>query len=223
MEFELSAAGYSFNQQVYFGEFKILLSKIAICYSLMIQDKVQLPNDENGIRNKLLLNYLRKNEIRKSIGLTEFLFDREVPEDNSIGRTDIKVQTKNTFETTEAYYTIECKRLDNKATRGISGLNAEYIKNGICRFVSNYYSSHYGVNALIGFVVSPMDIDKNTDDINFLLKNHFPKTNVSTALTKENFIPGFEYHYRSIHKKNDSAELHLFHLMFDFSGIVFCL
>jgi hypothetical protein len=217
MEFELSAAGYSFNQQVYFGEFEILLSKIAICYNLMVQDEVQLPNDENGIRDKILRNYLRKDDIRKRIDLTEFLFDREVPEDNSIGRTDIKVQTKNTFEKSEAYYIIECKRLDNKATRGISGLNAEYIKNGIYRFTSNYYSSHYCVNAMIGFVITPMDIHKNTDDINFLLENHFPEANTTTALTNGNFIPDFEYCYRSTHSAINSKQLRLYHLMFNFA------
>jgi len=217
MEFELSAAGYSFNQQIYFGEFEILLSKIAFCYNLMVQDKVQLPNDENTIRDKLLLNYLKKDEIRKSIGLTEFLFDREVPEDYSIGRTDIKVQSKNTFMETEAYYIIECKRLDNDNTKGITGLNAQYIKNGICRFVSNYYSSHYGVNAMIGFVITPMDIHKNTDDINFLLDNCFPQAKTITNLSKETFIPNFEYHYRSTHQKDDSSELNLYHLMFDFT------
>lgn len=216
MEFELSAAGFSFNQQIFFGEFEILLSKIVICYKLMIRDEVQLPNNENEIRNKLLLNYLRKDEIRKSIKLTEFLFDREVPEDYSIGRTDIKVQTKNTFETTEAYYTIECKRLDNKATRGISGLNAEYIQNGICRFVTNYYSSHYRINAMIGFVVSPMNVHKNTDDINYLLKNHFSGANTTTYLYRGNFIPDFEYQYCSTHQKEDSSKLNLYHLMLDF-------
>lgn len=220
MNNELSAIGYSFNQQIYFGEFEILLSKIAICYNLMIQDKVQLPNNENGIRNKLLLNYLRKDEIRKSINLTEFLFDREVPEDYTLGRTDIKVQTKNTFETIEAYYTIECKRLDNKATNGISGLNAEYIKNGICRFVSDYYSSFYKVNAMIGFVVTPLDIHKNTDDINSLLSSQFPEANTLTKLSKETFIPNFDYHYRSTHKKLDSSELYLYHLMFDFNQLI---
>jgi hypothetical protein len=217
MSAELSATGYSFNQQIYFGEFEILLSKIAVCYNMMLKDKVQLPNDENEIRNKLLLNYLKKDEIRKSIGLTEFLFDREVPEDYTIGRTDIKIQTKKSFEETDAYYIIECKRLGNVNTRGVSGLNAKYIKDGICRFVSNRYRSFYKVNAMIGFVVTPMDIHKNTDDINFLLENHFSGANATVALTKGNFIPDFEYHYQSTHSAVGSKELKLYHLMFDFS------
>ena len=214
---ELSAAGFSFNRQIYFGEFEILLSKIASCYHLMVQDKVQLLNDENNIRNVLLLNYLKKNEIRCKIGLTEFLFDREVPEDYTIGRTDLKIQTKDTFVKTEAYYIIECKRLNNKATHGISGLNAEYIKNGVFRFTTSHYTSHYGLNALIGFIVEPMDIHKNADEINFLLQNHFPQANTTIGLSRAQFIPNFEYHYRSMHLCDDKREITLYHVMFDFS------
>ncbi len=217
---ELSAAGFSFNRQIYFGEFEILLSKITSCYHLMVQDKIQLFNDENKIRDILLLKYLKNNEIRNKLKLTDFIFDREVPEDNTIGRTDIKIQTKDTFERTEAYYIIECKRLNGKATQGISGLNAEYIKNGICRFTSNYYTSHYGVNALIGFVVEPMDIHKNADDINFHLQNHFSEANTASGLSRVQFIPDFEYHYRSTHLPDDKKEITLYHLMFDFAGFI---
>lgn len=217
---ELSAAGFAFNRQIYFGEFEILLSKITSCYYLMIQHKVQLTNEENKIRDILLLNYLKNNEIRSKFKLTDYIFDREVPEDDTIGRTDIKIQTKDTFERTEAYYIIECKRLDNKSTHGISGLNAEYIRNGICRFTSNYYTSHYGVNAMIGFVVEPMEIHKNTDDINFLLRNHFTTAHTVTKLTRESFITNFQFHYKSEHKKDDDSDLCLYHLMFDFSALI---
>lgn len=220
MEFELSAAGYSFNQQVYFGEFEILLSKIAICYNLMVQDKVQLPNDENGIRDVLVNQYINNPEIKRKLEIKYFIYP-EVPEPKSKGRTDIHICKPDIYyDQNEEYYIIECKRLDNKATRGISGLNAEYIKNGICRFVSNYYSSHYGVNAMIGFMITQMDIHRNTDDINFLLSSQFPGANTLTNLSKETFIPNFEYHYRSTHQKSDSSELCLYHLMFDFSGCI---
>jgi hypothetical protein len=217
MNGELSASGFLFNQQIYFSEFEILLSKVAICYNLMVQDKVQLPNNENGIRDVLVNQYINNPEIKRRLEIKYFIHP-EVPEPKSAGRTDIHISKPDTYyNQNEEYYIIECKRLDNKATQGTSGLNAEYIRNGICRFVSNYYSSHYGVNAMIGFVVSPMDIDKNTDDINFLLSTQFPQANTITNLSKENSIPNFEYHYRSTHQKADSSELCLYHLMFDVS------
>ena len=217
---ELSATGFSFNRQIYFGEFEILLSKITTCFNLMAQANIQLPNDENKIRDNLLLKYLKNNEIRNKLKLTDFIFDREVPEDYTIGRTDIKIQTKDTFEQTEAYYIIECKRINSNARRGTSGLNAEYVRNGICRFTSNYYTSYYGVNALIGFVVEPLDIHQNADDINFLLQNHFPEANTTSGLCRLQFIPDFEYHYSSTHSLTGNRELRLYHLMFDFTGLV---
>ena len=57
----------------------------------MITDNVTLSNDENSNRDVLLKNYLKENQIRKKIGLTDYLFDREVPEDKTIGRTNIKI------------------------------------------------------------------------------------------------------------------------------------
>ena len=218
MRNELSAAGFSFNRQIYFGEFEILLSKITSCYKLMVRDKVQFLNDENKIRDVLVNEYINNSILKRKLGIAYFIFP-EVPETESIGRTDIRIQKPDSFyNQNEAYYIIECKRLDNKATQGTSGLNTEYIRNGICRFTSSYYTSHYGVNALIGFVVEPMNIHRNTNDINFLLKKHFPETNTTVVLTQEYFIPDFEYHYRSIHQKEDTTELRLYHLMFDFSA-----
>jgi len=214
---ELSAAGFSFNRQIYFGEFEILLSKITSCYHLMVQNEVQLPNDENKIRNILLNKYINNPEIKRKLEIAYFIFP-EVPETESIGRTDIRINKPDTYyNQNEEYYIIECKRLDNKATKGVSGLNAKYIKDGICRFTSNYYTSHYNVNALIGFVVEPMNIHQNTDDINFLLLNHFPKANTTTKLSRVHFIPDFEYHYSSTHLCDNKKEIALYHLMFDFT------
>ncbi len=136
-------------------EFKKLLDSIYSCYKEMLSDKINVPNnDENEIRNRLLFDYLNNNLLRVKFELLDFLFDPEVPVNN--GRSDIKVQTKNTFENTRAYYIIECKRLD-----GYSTLNKEYQKNGIDRFISGKYPSHYKINGMIGFIVKDIDIDVN--------------------------------------------------------------
>ena len=150
---DLNAVGYSYNQENYVAEFEKLLTKITSCYNHMVENKIMVKNDENAIRDVLLLKYLKNDEMRSKLGLAEFLFDREVPEDNSDGRTDLKISTLNTFTTTEAYYIVECKRINGINTNGTSGLNSEYIKNGICRFVNNIYSCYYKVNGIIGFIV----------------------------------------------------------------------
>lgn len=94
-----------------------------------------------------------------------------IPENT--GRIDIRVMPVNPFISDDAYYILECKRLDAKRQTGTSGLNAEYISEGICRFVSEKYSSYYKVNGMIGFVIEPMDLQDNVASINTLLLSQY--------------------------------------------------
>ncbi len=213
----LNATGYKYNTVFYNAEFEDLLSKIIVCYDMMIEDKVILVNDENSIRDVLLINYLKNDEIRNKIGLSgHYLFDREVPEDNSVGRTDIKVQTPNTFITTNAYYTLECKRINASNPLGRTGLNAKYISNGICRFTTNTYSSYHRTNGMIGFVVVEMDIHKNITHLNKLMQT-FKDANTTKEMNVRNIARDFNYCYCSSHtiEKN---EISIYHLMLDVSG-----
>lgn len=214
----LDASNFSGSIPFYDNEFEKILSKITICYQLMKTDKVVLDNDENKIRDILLLNYLKNDEIREKVDLLEWHFEREVQEDHSIGRTDIKVISPNTFKKQEAYYILECKRLDNTNTTGTSGLNAKYIENGIDRFITKYYSSYYRVNGMIGFVVEDLKIDENVKKINTLLTTSFSSITTKQKITKDSFIDDFEYHYNSVHTDKDNDELKIYHLMFDLSG-----
>lgn len=210
----------SFEQTpfIYEKEFENILIGIIACYQMMIKDNVIVPNDENKIRNIIFNNYLHKTEIRDRIGFTDnYIFDRESPEDNDMGRVDIKISTPNRFKEERAYYIIECKRLDNQNLTGVSGLNAKYIIEGINRFVERKYSAYYRINGMIGFVVEQMDICANITNINNLLKNHFVGVNTETILTLLDFIKDFKYQYYSIHKDIEDNKIKLYHLMFDFS------
>lgn len=213
---ELNVSNYDYSGIFYNAEFEEILSKIITCYNLMLTDNVSLVNDENKIRDVLLINYLKDNPTRRKIKLTDYLFDREVPEDRSLGRTDIKIQTLNTFQDTSAYYIIECKRLDAANTNGTTGLNAKYIKNGICRFTSASYSTHYKTNGLIGFVVVPMDINKNVSSINYLLATNFSEANTTQYMKYREIVTGFDFSYCSFHNVTEDSVV-LYHLMFDFS------
>lgn len=213
----LDASGFSGSFPFYQGEFEIILSKVTACYQRMLSDGVQVPKDENGIRDVLLINYLRNNEVRKQLDMLKWMFDRETLEDHSVGRTDIRVISQNTFVQKEAYYILECKRIDSLNTTGKSGLNAEYIKNGIIRYTSKYYSSYYRINGMIGFVVVPLDIHSNIDCINKLLETSFTFVTTSKKISRANFIKHFEYQYTSSHLDKDNVGLEIYHLMFDFS------
>lgn len=216
MNQRINASSYPFAKDDYRNEFEDILSKIITCYNLMITDNVSLTNDENAIRDVLLINYLKDNSIRKKIKLTDFLFDREVPEDKSLGRTDIKIQTLNTFQDTSAYYIIECKRLDATNLNGKTGLNAKYIENGIYRFASTTYSTHYKTNGMIGFVVESIDINTIRTSINNLLTTNFSEASTTQNLQYREIVTDFGFSYCSRHNLPEDSVV-LYHLMFDFS------
>lgn len=192
IESSLDASQYLPATTHYEAAFKQLLLNIYSCYQLMIVDNIRVPaNDENTIRDRLL-EYLQNTEIRQEICIISgFRFDKEV--DEGTGRVDIKIININDFEEHEAYYIIECKRLD-----GTGVLNRNYVAQGINRFTTNYYSSHYGVNGMIGFVVAHFDIDGNMRNIETFFH----------VLEKDKL-------YESIHR-----DLKLYHLMMDFSSNV---
>lgn len=214
---KLNASGYKHNGIFYNAEFEDILSKIIACYNLMRSDNVSLANNENAIRDVLLKNYLKDNAIRKKIELTNYLFDREVPEDRGSGRTDVKIQTLDTFQDVGAYYTLECKRLDAANPAGRSGLNAQYIENGICRFVSKTYSAYHKTNGMLGFVVESLNIRENAASINHLLKTAFTKSNTVQELKYKKLVAGFEFSYASAHRTEENDVVIIYHLMLDFS------
>lgn len=213
---KLNATIYQGSDSFYEKSFEVLLSKITLCYLLMKSQKVILENKENKIRDVLLIDHLSNNAVRVQLKMLHWHFEREVPENTTVGRTDIKVISANTFLIQEAYYILECKRLDNKATEGTSGLNAKYINDGMSRFTTKYYASYHRVNGMIGFVVEKMDIHLNTKKINKLLKT-FGSPITNKYITKDNFIANFEYQYHSTHLDTDGEELKIYHLMFEFS------
>jgi hypothetical protein len=215
---KLDASEFFFKDEVCTREFEFILSNVTCCYKKMIANNKPISrNDENGIRNILLLDYLKNSDIKRELNLTNYLFDRETSENSTTGRVDIRIMPVNPFVSDEAYYILECKRLDNQARRGVSGLNYKYIENGIQRFTTGFYSSYYKINAMVGFVIDSMDIHSNVDDINYLLKNDFKQIDTTVFLTAENFIDNFEFHYSSIHLAKDNHDLKLYHLMFCFT------
>ena len=216
MSNSLNAATYLFKKQVYTKELEGILAKVVLCYNLMIEDNVELPNDENMIRDILVNEYVNNPHIKRVLELNYFVFP-EVPESKTTGRTDIRIHNPNLYYEQEAYYIIECKRLDNKARRGVSGLNSKYITNGIQRFTEETYSSYYKTNAMIGFVVEPMNINENIKDINHLLTKKHIHCGTTQVILQDNFIPNFTFHYRSEHTTKSQVKIKLFHLMLDFS------
>lgn len=222
----VDATKFGYSNSFYILEFEDILRGVVVCSNHINLSGITLPNDENKIRNIIVKNFLKVESFKKAhFNLASYHFDYEVIENE--GRTDIRILPIKTYINDEAYFIIECKRLDNKNLLGITGLNAEYVKNGICRFVTGYYSSYYGINGMIGFVVEDIDIDTNVININSLLgkdltndKNEQVNAYPIQEIEPIEIIEDFKYSYKSTHKAINQKEIDLYHLMLNFSNII---
>lgn len=202
---ELDASKLGSIQSFYLKkDFEFVMSKIYDCYLLMLDRYSIVENNENKIRNRLYKDFLKPTKLKEKLGLSDWVFHPEVPEIDEDyhehGRTDIMFYSPKEFlKDDDAYYVIECKRLDGNKT-----LNDAYIENGINRFISEKYPIYKKVNGMLGFIVKAIDIAKNSVRLN---------------ITSKDFITNFQYAYASNHTtKNSKKEFTLYHLMLDFSS-----
>lgn len=217
------------SSETKYAEFKLLLERIYLCYEKMVLTEKSLPDDENEITRILVTNYMKDPFHKKNTcGITGYRFEREVTEDHSIieygktktGRVDIKILPTEGInnDNDQAYFIIECKRLNNVNLRGKTGLNAEYIKNGIARFINNkQYTAYYDTNGMMAYIVKELNIDLNINNINYLIDTQFKdesKTvNRITALTTNAL-------YTSDHLIDENKTLKLYHMMLDVSCLI---
>jgi len=187
----------------------------------MLEDNKLLENKEGIIRNHLYKDFLNNNTARENLGLLDYAFHIENPsvdkEYKESGRSDIQVYNIFKYsENTDAYYIIECKRLEN-TNNGKGSLNYKYVEDGIERFKTREdYPSFFGINGMIGFIVKALNINEMINSINQLLED-------SEQLIKFDKCEKFEYPditFYSEHSDYKNTKFELYHLMFDFSTII---
>jgi len=202
------------------GLFDVIVLHVSRCCNNMQNDcreeKEHLFNHENKISNRLVTRYLNKNI--KGIRFTLENPENYVPEtDTFLGRTDIKVVTKDWFyEDINAYYTIESKRID-----GNSDLNKKYVSDGIVRFVDILpkYSSFYDKNIMLGYVVRKIDIDANVKEIDKLQHQLLVGVKIGNMGLISDDDEGFS-RYDCTYQLSNNSEVELAHLFYDFSSVV---
>ncbi|MBS1778057.1 MAG: hypothetical protein JST70_01955 [Bacteroidetes bacterium] len=204
-------------ESIYESEFKQIISFLIDCYEHMLtaHKNNKIENNENKIRNRLFKDYLTSNKIRNSAKLFPCRFECESAEidDNydEVGYTDIKILTQASLNISDAYFIIECKRIDGKTT-----LNRKYISDGIMRFIDvKKYPAYYYLNGMLGFIVDEIDVNKNIGKINALLRGQF-----TDASTIDYLKPLKDHVYISTHLTKNKKKLKLYHIMFDLSEIV---
>lgn len=206
-------------QALYRANFEKITNYILEICELVVEDyekkQLKLPNDENGIRSIMLEEYMKRQ--KGSYGMSDYRFELEVPENYAgngkhIGRVDIRILLKNDFEKEDAYYIIECKRID-----GTSDLNKKYIKEGVARFVTQKYSSYYGRNIMLGFVIKKIDVSANAKLIEGI-QNAEPDQHMHGDFQ---FIEskGVTESYKCMYQI-PSGEVELCHIFSDYSSIM---
>jgi hypothetical protein len=166
-------------------------------------DNQDVPKHEDEITRILVDKYLIK--------LDSYTFKRE--KGNNLGIVDIYIVED--FSNDKPDFIIECKVLNNTNLQGVNGRNAEYIKNGIYRFLNGHYSldNNFYINAMVGFIIDDLDFIKNIDNLNLVSKNIIGEVvDITKEITLEE--PNlYKSIYRTIREKNFT----IYHLMMDFS------
>ena len=204
-----NAGNFRYKSLFVNGELVSLLEGFVDIYGLIVKSDVRLENDEKIIR-KEFVRYLKNKKYANSIEpFKNYSIDAEVEEGD--GFLDLKITPRKPLVDPMDYFSIECKRLDNKTQRGKTGLNAQYVKEGINRYKEEKYTTYHGCNGMFGFVVADMDVLHNTRCINTFLKK-------AEWLKQANVISGFEDAYLSKHSTASGKQIVLYHLMFNFSN-----
>ena len=198
-----------------------IVEKVLCCIAMMIRDNTscsqKIPNKETDICNHLFYHYLNNDEIVREVGLDEFRFFSEVPENyihsRPTGRVDLQVFGLNEFKHRDRYFIIECKRID-----GTQKLNREYIENGMQRFIgeSSKYTSYYHMNCMLGFLVQKIEPSVIVDRMNQLLQTEYSDIQTHKYL-REGTVQNT---FISSHGFNDDTRIELIHAFADCSSIL---
>ena len=209
------------NRLIATNTLNFVVGKVLLCLEMMQRDcvmsSVKIPNREPDICNYLFSNYLNNDAIVKTIGLDDFRFFSEVPENyvNSIprGRTDFQVFSIDEFRHRDRYFIIECKRIDGNLT-----LNREYINEGIRRFAYDdpKYTSYYKINCMLGLVIRDIDILANVAVINTLLQTDYSDVHTGAYLS----VGTIPQTFISSHGLSEDIRIELLHAFSDCSKIV---
>ena len=157
----MDASEFVFQEAFFLSQLQGLLNDICEVYSLICNSGRQIKNEENTIRDEFGTFF--ENQAYKNTTSTakDYFFESEGRQQKTAGRVDIRFLSPNCYGHQDAYFAIECKRLDGK-----SQLSKEYVDNGIRRFTTGKYPSLLGCNAMLGFVVCAIDLPATVSQIN---------------------------------------------------------
>ena len=206
----LDASGFLPAKTTARMEFIALLEGFVKIYDIIIASGVTLPNNEEAIRDEFL-KHIKDARIANNIGPFKYYSTDAEPKENRAGYLDLKITPRRPGADPMEYFSIECKRLDDKKQRGKSGLNAKYVKDGLDRYRKGKYSVYHNINGMFGFIVADINIHDNVQCINGFLasKEHLKQTHD---------VNSFDFAYLSKHESMGQKTFELYHLMFNFAS-----
>lgn len=196
---------FEYQEVFYFNQLKGLLYDICNAYVLICTKGQKIKNDENTIRDEFGCYFENQDFKETTTTAKDYFFESEGRQQKTAGRVDIRFLSPNCYGYQDAYFAIECKRLDGKAH-----LNKEYVENGVRRFTTGKYPSLLGCNAMIGFIVKTMNVFETCSGINanLTVNEHLSKIQES--------LPGGCHMFESNHIVDKMITL--LHLWLDFTS-----
>lgn len=199
----MNVAIFGYSEAYYKSQLKGLLHDIGVVYDRIIQRGDTLPNNENAIRNEFGKYFSEQSYKAITTTAKDYYYDYEVSLQKTSGRVDMRFLSPNCFAEQDYFFVIECKRIDGRRK-----LSKEYVENGIQRFTTGKYPSRLGCNAMLGFVVCNIDINKTLGYVNEYLDSAEHLREVGIATTR---VSRFESNHTS------PQPIVLYHLWMNFS------
>ena len=218
----------SIYESVFKDLFLTILELIDYSYSEMLNDNAEFHLNENGrnpqnnmpLENNItnrLVEHIRNN--KKIYNLDLLGFEVEPASDFSKeyatkGYIDIKVSnitsSFSNYNDETVYFAFECKRVNKTSNK-----TSAYVDEGINRFKINKYSKNVSLSGMIGYS------EERYTEIPSIVKKINDKLGVETLNKNEEDIDiNYAYCYVSTHSRENSDEITLYHLFYDFSDMI---
>lgn len=107
------------------------------------------------------------------------LDDNELPGEIT-GRIDIALLFAEWFDNEDAYFGVECKKIDGRSSGAAHSLDKAYVETGVQKFADGRYCGKQDVAMMLGYLLSPPCEDA-FDRINSILAAKFGSTAICQA------------------------------------------
>jgi len=183
-------------------------------------DKMQPPEPnqhEDGISNQLCVALRRNRDVRRLMFyvITQMVI-LEPDAGEEVGRMDIVFLPtgKDLVPSENAYFCLECKRLNVIKDGRKRSYASEYVKFGMLRFVTRQYSRLVRYGGMVGYVLDG-DVDNAIGNVENNIRKHRVKLRLlgSDAFRPSAYLNGIQSARESHHQRaHESAPFGIHHM-----------